>query len=378
LSLAGFGDIILNPKNPKHKEAQVSRYGMELAEGTEIFAGIDLHERTWTVTVRTREVELFTKGIPGKWLMLRGILERYKGSKIRAVYEAGCFGYWLYDELRANGVSCIVTPPSLVPQEHGNKVKTDRRDSRKLACLLAKGLLKGIWVPMEEDRYHRTVIRRRHQIIQERVRIQHRITSELRVYGIKLPEEVSKWSTAYVSNLKSIRFRDHFMQESFNRLLREYDFFCEELEAQTRLVKELSETGKYRKHVDILCSIPGVGVITAMEFLLEIQDVSRFERADQLAAYVGLTPCQYSSGDKVRMGRITKIGKNHLRALLIEASWQIIKKDSQKRARYENIKMRAGGKRAIVGIARRLILTMRRMLLNTRTYREMKDAKKAA
>ena len=168
------------------------------------------------------------------------------------------------------------------------------------------------------------------------------------------------------------------MQESFNRLLREYDFFCEELEAQTRLLRELSETDKYRDRVEILRSIPGVGIITAMEFLLEIQDMNRFERADQLAAYVGLTPCQYSSGDKVRMGRITKIGKNYLRSLLIEASWQTIRKDTEKRAIYENIKMRAGGKRAIVGIARRSLLAMRRMLLDAQTYKVKRHTTRAA
>jgi transposase len=79
--------------------------------------------------------------------------------------------------------------------------------------------------------------------------------------------------------------------------------------------------------VEILQSIPGVGIISAMELLLELQDVSRFRRAEQLAAYVGLTPSQYSSADKVRMGRITGIGKNTLRSLLVEASWTLIRKD---------------------------------------------------
>ncbi len=354
------------------------RYVKEVPEGTIIFAGIDLHKKTWAVTLRTKDVELFTKVIPGEYRALNILFERYKGSEIKVVYEAGCFGYWLHDELRADGVGCIVTPPSLVPYEHGNKVKTDRKDSRKLARLLANGLLKAVWVPSKEELYHRTVIRRRHQIMQDRIRFQHRIVSELRLYGIKLADARYKWSKAYVSNLKRFRFGDRWMQESFNRLLREYDFLCEELEGQTRLLRELSETDKYRDRVEILRSIPGVGIITAMEFLLEIQDVSRFERADQLAAYVGLTPCQYSSGDKVRMGRITKSGKKYLRSLLIEASWQTIRKDSEKRAIYENIKKRAGGKRAIVGIARRSLLAMRRMLLDSQTYNIKRRSTRAA
>ena len=83
----------------------------------------------------------------------------------------------------------------------------------------------------------------------------------------------------------------------------------------------------YKERVEIFMTIPGVGMIAAMELLLELQDINRFQRADQLAAYVGLTPSQYSSADKIRMGRITCVGKNSLRAMLVQASWALIRKD---------------------------------------------------
>ena len=105
-----------------------------------------------------------------------------------------------------------------------------------------------------------------------------------------------------------------------------------------------------------------------MEFLLEIVNVERFKRAEQIAAYVGLTPSQYSSGDKIRMGHITKIGKPHLRSALIEASWQLIRKDDRIGKTYDRISRRSGGKRAIVGVARSLLLCLRRMLLDSKTY----------
>ena len=91
-----------------------------------IFVGIDLHRLMWHVTIRTVDVELFNGSIPGKWEALRRVLERYEGYKKQAVYEAGYFGFWLYDHLTEYGVDCVVTPPSLVPQEYGNHVKTDR------------------------------------------------------------------------------------------------------------------------------------------------------------------------------------------------------------------------------------------------------------
>ena len=105
-----------------------------------------------------------------------------------------------------------------------------------------------------------------------------------------------------------------------------------------------------------------------MEILLELQDFSRFRRAEQSAAYVGLTPSQYSSADKIRMGRITGAGKNTVRSALVESCWMLIRKDKAMRRKYEQIKARAGGKRAIVAIARKLILCIRRLLLDNRPY----------
>jgi transposase len=346
-------------------------------KGEELFAGIDLHKRRWHVTIRTADVEIFSNSIAGKWEDLRRVINRYKDCRIHAVYEAGCFGFSLYDHLTINrykdcrihavyeagcfgfslydhltkyGVDCIVTPPSLIPQEHGNRVKTDRLDSRKLARLLAKGLLKSIWVPSAKERFHRQVIR------------------ELCFYGIDLPTPRSKWSQVYFTNLQRIKFKNHWMQKSFNQLLEQYEFLCAQIDKQTQLLKQLAQLPLYRDRVKILRSIPGIGILTAMEILLELQDFSRFRRAEQLAAYVGLTPSQYSSADKIRMGRITGAGKNTVRSALVESCWQLIRKDKVMREKYEQIKARAGGKRAIVAVSRKLILCIRRLLLDNRPY----------
>ena len=345
-------------RRPKH----------QVTSEEDLFVGIDLHKIRWHVTIRTVDLELFSASIPGNWESLQRILARYAGHQLQAVYEAGYFGFRLHDRLVAQNIPCIVTPPSLVPQEYGNRVKTDRRDSSKLAHLLAKGMLKRVWVPSEEELYHRQVIRRRRQLVRDRVRTQSRIKAELSFFGIRLEEPRGRWTQIYFETLQSIRFGNRWMQESFNRLLEQYEFLCAQIDKQTQLLRELSETELYQERVKILQSIPGVGLISAMELLLELQDVSRFRRAEQLAAYVGLTPSQYSSADKVRMGRITGIGKNTLRAILVEASWKLITKDQVMREKYERIKIRSGGKRAIVAIARTLLLRMRRMLLDGRAY----------
>src|SRR5512135_2897064 len=240
----------------------------KLVDKEDLFIGIDLHKQRWHVTIRTFDVEVFSASIPGTWEALQRVLARYAGHPMQAVYEAGYFGFRLHDRLVAHGVPCIVTPPSLVPQEYGNRVKTDRRDSRKLAHLLAKGLLKRVWVPSEEELFHRQVIRRRRQLVRDRVRTQSRIKAELRFYGIHLEEPRGGWTRMYVESLRIINFGNRWMQESFNRLLEQYEFLSMQIDKQTKLLRELAETALYQKRVEILQSIPGIGLISAMELLL--------------------------------------------------------------------------------------------------------------
>jgi len=319
----------------------MKRARKELQPGDRIFVGIDLHKKKWHVTVRTAELELFNGSIPGCWKALQRILDRYQGHQIETVYEAGYFGFWLHDHLVDYGAECIVTPPSLIPQEYGNK---------------------------EKERYHRQVSRRRRQLVGDRIRTQSRIKAELKLYGIDLPEPDGKWTKIYLGNLGRIRFNNRWMQESFKCLLEQYHFLDGQIVKQTNLLRELSKTELYRERVELLMTIPGIGMIAAMELLLELQDVSRFQRADHLAAYVGLTPSQYTSADKVRMGRITRIGKNSLRATLVQASWALIRKDGVMQEKYDRLKSRSGGKRAIVAVARTLLIRMRRMLLDNNPY----------
>lgn len=216
-----------------------------------LFVGSDLHRLRWHITVRTEDIELFSGVIPGQWEALKKLLERYPGHQIRAVYEAGYFGFWLHDHLEEFGATCVVTPPSLIPRDYGNHVKTDRKDSRKLAQLLAKGLLKEVWVPSQEEPCHRQVIRRRRQLIGDRVRTQNRIKAELRFFGIEIPEPSGRWSRAYLTNLHRLHFTNRWIQESFLRLLEEYDCLPDPIKKQTKEVRADQdalriETGNHR------------------------------------------------------------------------------------------------------------------------------------
>lgn len=344
------------------------RYPDSVFTDSDIFVGVDVHQRQWHVTIRTKEEELFTGSIPGIWSALVKLLGRYCPERTRVVYEAGYFGYTLHDAVLGWGGQAVVTPPSLLPMEYGNRVKTDKRDSRKLAFLLSRGLLRANWIPDVQLRCHRQVLRRRSQLLGDRVRLQSRIKAELRFYGIEVDCQSGCWSKFWLEMLRRISFGDSFARASFDRLLTMYISVREEVVEQTRLLRELSGHERYRESVRNLMSIPGIGLVTAMTLLLELGEIARFNRSDHLAAYVGLTPSQYSSGEHVRFGRITRVGKNYLRGLLIEASWAAVRHDLELQEVYRRIVPRSGSKRAIVAVARRLLLRCRRVLLDNRPY----------
>ena len=349
----------------------MARYTAEAWEGKQLFVGIDMHRKKWHVTVRSEDgLLLFRNSLDGSWPALRSVLDRFSAAKkVRAVYEAGYFGFWLYDHLVEYGVDASVTPPNLIPTSTGNKVKNDRLDSNRLAELLQAGLLKSVYVPTPEERAHRQVARRRRQLIRDRVRVQNRIKAELRLNEIELSHESNgRWSARFVGQLRRLRFPNPWQQRSFEILLDELSFLSEQISELTGLLKELTQEDAYRDRMEILTSIPGMGWLSAIEILLELQDVRRFQRADQLAAYVGLTPSQYSSGEHTRLGRITRQGRPVVRMLLIQIAWTLIAKDGAMRQKYDRIKTRGGGKRAIVAIARTLLIRIRRVLLDEEPY----------
>ncbi len=130
-----------------------------LVRGKGVFIGVDVHKESWHVTARAEGEEVFHGGIPSQYHALRKLLGHFKDCRIRVAYEAGPCGFWLYDRLTEDGIETIVVPPSLIPIESGNKVKTDKRDSRKLAKLLESDMLKRVYVLSEDNRGRQRVIK---------------------------------------------------------------------------------------------------------------------------------------------------------------------------------------------------------------------------
>jgi len=337
--------------------------------GQEVFVGIDVHKESWQVTARVEGEELFHGRMASEYRILRRVLDRFEGGKIRVAYEAGPCGFGLHDQLREDGVEVMVVPPSLIPVESGNKVKTDKRDSRKLARLLEGNLLRRVYVLSEEDRADRELLRTRRQIVEHRNDVARQIKSKLLFYGIRSPfSEKGGWSKGFIRWIKGLNLKWGSVKVSFQSLIELYECLTDQIVGLNRKVAELSRSDKYRGRVKLLRSVPGIGVLIAMEILVELQDMERFQRADELASYIGLTPSEFSTGQYIRQGRITRCGNKRVRTCLVESSWHLITKDPWMRKKYDRLKQWKGGKRAIIAIARTLIIRIRRILLNQEPY----------
>ena len=339
-----------------------------IPKASRIFIGIDVHKLSWHLTIRTREEELGQMSIGGSWEELKKVVSGWCPEQVLIIYEAGFSGFWLYDAFVSWGGDCIVTPPSRIPIESGNRIKTDRRDSAKLAHLAATGQAVRVWVPTLKQRHEREVLRERRRMVRDVRRVQCQIKSLLHVYGLMVSKPRGRWSLMFENQLWELSFGNEYMQTSFERLLERYRFLRQQVADQTRLIKALAKEESYREQVSCLISLPGIGVLTAMELLVELGDIERFNKADQIAAYVGLTPSEYSSGSSIRRGHISRCGKAAIRSRLVESSWIAIRYDPELAAVYERISAKQGGKRAIVAVARRLLLRVRRLLLDGRSY----------
>lgn len=357
--------------------AKITRNKINFKRKT-VSIGIDMHKRSWHITALANgEIVLTVTLSKPNYDTFKKVLSQFKGNCVRIVYEAGPGGFNLYDQLTAEGIDCIVTPPSLIPTQSGSRVKTDKKDSLKLAKLLESNMLKKVWVLAPEERAHRQLVRTRRQIVDHRSDVMRQIKSLLLFHGIEIPfSSRQQWTGPFVRWLHEVDLGNEYLNRSLKILVELFDYLSVEKKKLTHEVVELGREEKYAQRIKLLKTIPGIGCLSAMEILVELQDITRFQTADEIAAYLGLTPSQYSSGEYVRMGHITHAGNDRVRTTLVESSWILIGKDPHMRSKYEDIKHRRGGKRAIVAVARNLSIRIRRMLLDLVPYQI--DFQKAA
>lgn len=291
------------------------------------FVGLDVHADTIAVAVAEPDGEVRSLGIiPNRPESIRKLVAKLGPAKqVKACYEAGPTGYVLYWELTALGISCEVVAPSLVPVKAGDRVKTDRRDATKLARSYRAGDLTSVWVPDAAHEALRDLVRTREDAKQDQHRARHRLSKFLLRHGRRPPEDVKKnWTNKYLSWIKE---RVHFDQPALEATLLDYvhevDHMAERIQRLEKAVDEAIEKAppEMRAVIEALQALRGVAQITAVSIIAEVGSLSRFDQPRQLMGYSGLVSSEFSSGNRVQRGRITKTGNAHLRRVIVEAAW---------------------------------------------------------
>lgn len=339
-------------------------------ESFQLYAGIDLHKNKWVITVRTKESYITTFVIPpSAEILLRTFHHKWPGAKIKAVYEAGCFGYTIAEFLIDHGVETMIVAPHRVPIASGNFVKTDKIDSKRLATELANGSLQSIYLRNQEELYERNLIRKRLQLVKRRKQLQVQLKADLLFYNIPVSIDLNKYiSKKSIQVLRDLNCRSSYINNLFTIYIDEYERVKNSINQIDKWLVDISQSSRHRKKFDLLRTVPGIGRLTAITILLEIGDIKRFSSAEKFSSYLGLTPSEYSSGDKIRKGSLSGMGHIQLRSLLIECSWWSIKKDPVLLEKFYKLSVGKGKCQAIVAIARKLAVRIRYVLMNEQPY----------
>ena len=290
-----------------------------------LYVGLDVHKESIAVAYASeaRDAEVVFLGRIGTRQSDIDKLIRTLTSKAKQlvfVYEAGPCGYWLYRYLSRKQLRCWVVAPSLVPKKAGDRVKTDRRDATQLARLMRSGDLTPVDVPTVEDEAIRDLARAREDAIRDRKAAKNRLKAFLLRQDIRY-EGRATWGPAHLRWLAEVVCPTPAQQIVFQEYVRavaEHDERLQRLETELR---EQVQGWRLAPVVQALQAMRGVQFTVAVTLVAELGDLTRFENPRQLMSSLGLTPSEYSSGERRRQGTITKAGNTFARRALIEGAW---------------------------------------------------------
>jgi transposase len=286
------------------------------------FVGLDVHKNSITSAVlapeaETAVVDRFFPDAPSIRRFIDGLGDR---SLLSVCYEAGPTGYALARLLDGWGVACEVIAPSLIPMAAGARIKTDRRDARRLAELYRVGQLTPIRIPTETEEAIRDLCRTRTDLVIDRTRSRHRLIKFLLRHNV-VYRDGRHWTLRHDAWLANVRFDDEALTRTFARYRSILSGLDAEMAAVESDLKCYLADGPFAETVARLGCYRGVTELGALALGAEVGDWRRFPRATSFMGFCGLTPSEYSSGDRVKRGRITKAGNGHLRTQLVESAW---------------------------------------------------------
>jgi transposase len=353
----------------KVAQKRISNKALTVSERDQVYAGLDVHKKSIHVAVWLNERVERHWVMPAEPARVLAKMAPLRVALKRVVYEAGPTGYRLARVLRAAGLPVEVVAPSKTPRAADRSAKSDRLDCFQLAEYAAKGLLRAVAIPSEQEEADRQVVRLRDQLMCKQRRVKQQIKSLLLQYGLAEPEGLKHWSDGGVQRLRELPLGGE-LRFCLDSLLAELDHLREQVLQVNRRVEELSRQERHGAALAVLTSHPGVGTIIAMTFRTELHQAERFSDGGQVAQYLGLAPRVSQSGGTRRDGPICKTGRGYLRALLIQGAWQWVYRDPAAQEVYNRLLSHTGnGQKAIVGLARRLAVHLWRMLTTGELYR---------
>ncbi|MBN2638000.1 MAG: IS110 family transposase [Bacteroidales bacterium] len=343
-------------------------------KGRHIYVGIDVHLKSWKVTVVTERltVKTFSQD-PSPEILHQFLVRNFPNANYHSAYEAGFCGYWIHNRLVALGIDSIVVNPADIPTTDKERVnKTDQRDSKKIAQSLRSGHLKGIYVPSSKTLEDRNLIRARSLLVKDLSRNKNRIKTFLHFRGIEIPEQFKSksthWSKRFMTWLKSIDLSEDSASESLNLLISTSEDLRATILQANRKIRSMSESETYVTKAKLLRTIPGIGLLTAMILLTEIETITRFSNFDKLCSFIGLIPSTNSSGEKDITGKLTRRGNNFIRSTIVECAWIAARRDLSLNKSFHEYCKRMDANKAIIRIARKLLNRVRFVLVNNKPY----------
>lgn len=322
-----------------------------------VYMGIDVHKKTYACASFYEGNIIKKDTMPADpSVLIAYIKNNFVTNKIETAYEAGFSGFHLHRQLVAAGINNIVVNPGSIEIASRDKVKNDKRDAKKIAVQLAAGRLKCIYIPTLEQESKRTTTRLRNSILKLRNKIGLKIKALLFTQGLIQAADdrvvSKKWLAEKLTEVERLNYPIGFFY-TIKHYSNQWNNFTNDLQ---KIKKELlnMQTEEEKTILSIYKSAPGIGELTALILKDELGDMSQFSNEKKLFNYLGFTPTEYSSGNNVRYGHISRQGQAALRHILVEASWIAIRKDPKLMEIYQRIKHTRGGKIAIIGIARRL------------------------
>jgi transposase len=346
----------------KRKKGSLMRKMQEfILKNKEIFVGLEDSKNSWKVCVRSENMERHITAMPALYPGLRGYFRNnYPECTIHVLYEAGFKGFGLHDQLAADGIDCVVIPPHLVTEAKVNKVKTDKRDARRLAKILESGDASACAVPDQERREDRQISRTLNGVKKEIKATRNRIHKLLAFHQPSWWREFADKETWNRKDFLALREQPLSapLKIALNALLELLEKMWE-IDVRLRSeLRKLQKKDRYKTAFEIIHSIPGIGQFTAIRLILEWgEDVSRFCSGRHLASFTGLTCQEFSTGESIRRGSITHLGSSLVRTMFIECAWKAIPKDPVLGNKFKRVWRNSGSKtKAIVAVARMMVV----------------------